>query len=427
MAEQFANNANSVLAVPCVIGDTAIIVQDAASFPNIGNFRLLIDNELLLCTGVTGTVFDVTRGIEGTSEAGHTVGSAVISPLTAGSLATISGGGGGPTGPAGGVLSGTYPNPDIASSIAGDALTESANVLNVAVDGSSIEVSGDALRIKALGVTNAMLSGAIADSKLLTSYIKSDGSRAFGGDQSLGGNKLTSVADPVGAQDAATKASVTAQIAAGGFVKADGTVPFTGDQSLGGHKITNLADPVNAQDAATLAIVSQNSSGLMDTSCKVRTSSALPSCTYANGSSGVGATLTATANGALTVDGRTLGLRDRILVKDQASALQNGLYYCTQVGDGTHPWIITRSYDMQFTNEFSDRVIVVLYGTTGAGEVWYCTTDTPIIGTDPISFSSFFFNRKDTFSTTCSASFDTSGSDEHTCTAALSFTQAVTP
>ena len=49
---------------------------------------------------------------------------------------------------------------------AGDALTKSGNTLNVAVDGSSIEVNADALRVKASGITNAMLAGSIEDNKM---------------------------------------------------------------------------------------------------------------------------------------------------------------------------------------------------------------------------------------------------------------------
>ena len=49
---------------------------------------------------------------------------------------------------------------------AGSALTKSGNTLNVAVDDSSIEVSSDALRVKASGITSAMLAGSIANSKL---------------------------------------------------------------------------------------------------------------------------------------------------------------------------------------------------------------------------------------------------------------------
>jgi outer membrane murein-binding lipoprotein Lpp len=52
------------------------------------------------------------------------------------------------------------------STIAGDGLAISSQVLSVSVDDSSIETSAGALQVKALGITNAMLAGSIADSKL---------------------------------------------------------------------------------------------------------------------------------------------------------------------------------------------------------------------------------------------------------------------
>jgi hypothetical protein len=49
---------------------------------------------------------------------------------------------------------------------AGNGLSKSGNILDVNVDGSSIEIVADALQVKALGITNAMLAGSIATSKL---------------------------------------------------------------------------------------------------------------------------------------------------------------------------------------------------------------------------------------------------------------------
>ena len=54
------------------------------------------------------------------------------------------------------------------SILAGDGLAKSGNTLSVNVDDSSLEIIGDALRVKASGVTNAMLAGSITDSNLLT-------------------------------------------------------------------------------------------------------------------------------------------------------------------------------------------------------------------------------------------------------------------
>ena len=54
---------------------------------------------------------------------------------------------------------------------AGAALTKSGNQLDVAVDDSSVEVNSDALRVKALGVTNAMLAGSIQTTKLANPFI----------------------------------------------------------------------------------------------------------------------------------------------------------------------------------------------------------------------------------------------------------------
>ena len=55
---------------------------------------------------------------------------------------------------------------------AGAALTKSGNQLDVAVDNSSIEITTDALNVKALGITNAMLAGSITRSKLANPFIR---------------------------------------------------------------------------------------------------------------------------------------------------------------------------------------------------------------------------------------------------------------
>lgn len=75
--------------------------------------------------------------------------------LTAASNVAVSGGA--PSGSAGGALDGSYPNPGLAASVAGNGLAETSDVLSVNVDGSTLEINSDSLRVKDLGVTEAKL------------------------------------------------------------------------------------------------------------------------------------------------------------------------------------------------------------------------------------------------------------------------------
>lgn len=79
---------------------------------------------------------------------------------------------------------------------------------------------------------------------------------------------------------------------------------------------------------------------------KAVTTVPLPANTYANGTAGAGATLTASANGALVaIDGVTLVNSDRLLVKNEATPANNGIYIVTQIGTGGTPYILTRTDD----------------------------------------------------------------------------------
>src|SRR5262249_31710261 len=64
----------------------------------------------------------------------------------------------GPTGSAGGALDGSYPDPGLASSVAGAGLSESSDVLSVNVDDSTIEINSDILRVKDLGISTAKIA-----------------------------------------------------------------------------------------------------------------------------------------------------------------------------------------------------------------------------------------------------------------------------
>jgi hypothetical protein len=117
-------------------------------------------------------------------------------------------------------------------------------------------------QIKPGTITDPQISATagIKLSKLEKAVVAADGSVPLTADLPLGGHKLTGVADPGAAQDAATKAYVDAH-APTGVILANGSVPFAADESMAGHKLTNVTDPVNPQDAATKAYVDGHAAG----------------------------------------------------------------------------------------------------------------------------------------------------------------------
>lgn len=123
--------------------------------------------------------------------------------------------------------------------------------------------------------------------------------------------------------------------------------------------------------------------------CKYATIAALPTATYNNGSSGVGATLTGVGLGALSIDGVTPSIADRILIKNQVSTFQNGIYVVTTVGSVGAAFVLTRSVDYNQSTDIDlgDQVFTTA-GATLANTTWTQNgTEDPVIGTDPITFA----------------------------------------
>jgi len=86
--------------------------------------------------------------------------------------------------------------------------------------------------------------------------------------------------------------------------------------------------------------------------------------TYANGTAGVGATLTATANGVCQIDSITLNANDRVLIKDQSDGFECGIYYVSDAGSGSSPYVLTRGTDSDTPAELKSAAIFVERGTS---------------------------------------------------------------
>ena len=157
-------------------------------------------------------------------------------------------------------------------------------------------------------------------------------------------------------------------------------------------RITSLATPTGANDAANKSYVDGVASGLdIKASCVAATTAALAAVTYSNGASGVGATLTADANGVLAaIDGVTMVAGERLLVKNQAAQLQNGIYTVTSVGAVGAAFVLTRATDFDAASEIPGGFTFIEEGTTNADNGFVCTTNAGLtVGTTAIVFEQF--------------------------------------
>jgi hypothetical protein len=146
----------------------------------------------------------------------------------------------------------------------------------------------------------------------------------------------------------------------------------------------------NSTKVATTAYVDNAILGqVFKEAVKYASIAALPSIVYANGSSGAGATLTGVALAAISLDSGSPSVNDRVLIKNQASTFQNGIYTVTATGSGVAVFVLTRAldYDMITDIKIGDSVFVTA-GTTLSATTWGQTSaDAPVVGTDAITFA----------------------------------------
>ena len=144
----------------------------------------------------------------------------------------------------------------------------------------------------------------------------------------------------------------------------------TGSVSLNSQTITNVADPVNAQDAATKGFVEATSQGLdVKDSCVAATTGNI--------------TISTALNNGDTLDGVTLSTNDRVLVKDQSTASQNGIYIV-----GSSP---ARADDLAAGADAAGMFTFVEQGTVNADNGFVCTSNkgSAVVGTNNLTYAQF--------------------------------------
>ena len=87
--ELLSDNAATTLASAVSNSQTTLVVASAASFPATGDFRLIVEKEIMLCTGVSGVTLTVTRGVDGTTAVAHDSGKDVVHILTQSGIQTF--------------------------------------------------------------------------------------------------------------------------------------------------------------------------------------------------------------------------------------------------------------------------------------------------------------------------------------------------
>jgi hypothetical protein len=154
--------------------------------------------------------------------------------------------------------------------------------------------------------------------------------------------------------------------------------------------------PSGGTDIVNKAYADSIASGInFHQAVRLATTAALPANTYNNGTGGVGATLTANANGALSVDGTAVVAGNRVLVKDEVAGANNGVYTVTQVGSGSVPYILTRATDFDSAGTGVDQIdagdfFLVTAGATLTNTSFVQQTPLPItVGTTAIVFTQF--------------------------------------
>lgn len=214
-------------------------------------------------------------------------------------------------------------------------------------------------------------------------------------------SQITAIESDITAVENGVSSLQTADLA---FVKKDGSVSMEGNLSFFNgtsyFKVTNLADPTSPRDAVNKQTLESVAAGLATRpAVKVATTASLGG-TYNNGvaDDGVGATLNLGPAATLTIDGVSAWSQfDGILVKDQASSLQNGRYFISQIGNASTNWILTRCGTCDQSSEMPGSYMFVQFGTANQGKGFVAIVGVALgpnsgsfdIGYDSITFTQF--------------------------------------
>lgn len=250
------------------------------------------------------------------------------------------------------------------------------------VIGSLLSSTGNIVANSAVNATSLSLSGNVVSTLNVTGVVNAANIYATGYISAAGNVKGSNVVT-----DVVTGSDLMLKSAGNVSLSATGNIILTANTW-----INNVNDPIQAQDVATKFYVDSVASGLkVLTAAQLGTTEDLATYTGATvtytqpGPEGVGATLELTGNSLTSLDGEPVLSGMRLLIKNQANAVENGVYVTS-----ANLYVITRALDAD-TNASLDggAFIFVNAGATQAATQWVQTTDNVVIGTSNVVFTQF--------------------------------------
>lgn len=286
------------------------------------------------------------------------------------------------------------------TSVSGNAGTATKLATARSINGTSFDGSADITVTAAAGtVTGSTLNSGVTASSLT----------------SVGTLASLTVTNPISGSVTGNAATVTTNANLTGAVTSSGNSTslgsFTSSQLAGaladetgsGAAVFAISPALSGTPTSTTQTPGDNSTKIATTAyvaaallgqdfkeaCKYASTAALPSIVYNNGSSGVGATLTGVALAAISLDSSSPSVNDRVLIKNQVSSFQNGIYIVTATGSGIAVFVLTRAVDFNQSNEIdTGDSIFITSGSTLSTTTWAVNSaDAPVIGTDAITFA----------------------------------------
>ena len=262
--------------------------------------------------------------------------------------------------------------------IAGEDATAS-NKGVASFSSNDFAVSSGAVTIKSGGVTSAQLAGSVANAKLANDGITI-------------GSTDTSLGDTITALAGMTEIAVDNVNLNGNTIS---TTNSNGDMVLAPNGTGSVTVPsgysaragFGSDSLVNKSYVDSVANGLdVKASVRVATTANLAG-TYNNGAG----TITAGSNGAIAVDGVTLDVNDRVLVKDQTTGTQNGFYKVTATGGAGAAFVLTRTPDADAASELTAGAFTFTEeGTANADNGYVLSTNGAItLGTTAIAFEQF--------------------------------------